>query len=62
MQPTFELVAKEKHVDGNQERLDVFPDKGVQFKVLPNPGLNLTHFRTTGPTGGGGGGAWVKLC
>ena len=34
--------------NNNLERLDVLLDEGM-FKVLPNPGLNLTHLRTTGP-------------
>ena len=31
------------------ERPDAFLDEGIMFKVLPNPGLNLTHLRTAGP-------------
>ena len=31
------------------ERLDAFIDERIMFKVSPNPGLNLTHLRTTGP-------------
>ena len=36
------------------ERLDVFLDKGVQFKVLPNLWLNLTRFPTAG--------SWLICC
>ena len=35
--------------NNNLEKPDAFLDEGIIFKVLPNPGLNLTHLRTTGP-------------
>ena len=36
--------------NNNYERPDVFLDEGIMFRVSPNPGLNLTHLRTTGPS------------
>ena len=35
--------------NNNLERPDAFPDEGIMFKVLPNPGLNLTRLQTTRP-------------
>ena len=35
--------------NNNLERPDVFLDEGIMFKVSPNPGLSLTHLRTSGP-------------
>ena len=36
--------------NNNLEKPDVFPDEGTMYKVSPNPGLNLTLLRTTGPS------------
>ena len=35
--------------NNNLEKPDAFLDEGIMFKVSPNPGLNLTHLRTTEP-------------